>query len=408
MNLYDKASLILTPNAYKASKIYVAKPTDGSGDLTFSRASTAMRRNSAGLWESVANNVPRLHYPVGGGCPAWLLEPAATNKITQSVNLSLWFKTTGSLIVTGGQVSPSITDNAFKVIAAATNDKWAIYSNDVTIVSANTYSVSMFFKAGEYSKAGWRDGYTGKYVTFNVSTKTQLATNGPTVSFTDEGNGYVRAIVNYTATTVTNNNYFFILDNAYVNQNPDVYTFIGDGTSGLFMWNPQHEDGSVATSPIITAGSTVTRLDDEAFKTGASEMIGQTEGTLYIDFIGTKDISATGKFLTQILGSKNIGITTYSNVINILSGAIDASFPFTVGTRYKVAVCYRDSDNSFRIFINGAKTHDLSTYVAGTYNSFGVGCRATYGDISANTTIKDAIFYKTALSDSEAIALTTL
>jgi hypothetical protein len=83
-NAYNNASLLVTPNGYKASKIYSAKPTDGTGDLAFSRASTAMRRNSAGLWEEVANNVPRLQYPVGGGCPSWLFEPQATNSFLNS------------------------------------------------------------------------------------------------------------------------------------------------------------------------------------------------------------------------------------------------------------------------------------------------------------------------------------
>ena len=36
MSLYDDASLIAYPSGYKEDKIYSIKPTDGSGDLTFS------------------------------------------------------------------------------------------------------------------------------------------------------------------------------------------------------------------------------------------------------------------------------------------------------------------------------------------------------------------------------------
>jgi hypothetical protein len=39
MSLYDDASLILYPSGYKAGTAYSLKPTDGSGDLTFTRAS---------------------------------------------------------------------------------------------------------------------------------------------------------------------------------------------------------------------------------------------------------------------------------------------------------------------------------------------------------------------------------
>ena len=71
MSLLDTASLIVTPNGYKASKLYSVKPTDASGDMTVVRATTATRVNSAGLIESVAINVPRLDY-TGGGCPSIL------------------------------------------------------------------------------------------------------------------------------------------------------------------------------------------------------------------------------------------------------------------------------------------------------------------------------------------------
>ena len=38
-------SISLIPSGYKAGKVYSVLPTDGSGDLTFARASTATRIN---------------------------------------------------------------------------------------------------------------------------------------------------------------------------------------------------------------------------------------------------------------------------------------------------------------------------------------------------------------------------
>jgi hypothetical protein len=46
MSLFESASLVVTPNGTKASKLYAIKPTDGSGDLTVVRATTATRVNS--------------------------------------------------------------------------------------------------------------------------------------------------------------------------------------------------------------------------------------------------------------------------------------------------------------------------------------------------------------------------
>ena len=58
MSFYDDASLIMYPSGYKANKIYSLKPTDGSGDLTFTRSNdTATRVNSAGLIEKVRTNL---------------------------------------------------------------------------------------------------------------------------------------------------------------------------------------------------------------------------------------------------------------------------------------------------------------------------------------------------------------
>jgi hypothetical protein len=57
MSLFDSASLCVTPNAYKEDKLYSIKPTDGSGDLVVTRATTATRVNSAGLVEIVPYNL---------------------------------------------------------------------------------------------------------------------------------------------------------------------------------------------------------------------------------------------------------------------------------------------------------------------------------------------------------------
>ena len=83
MSLFESASLVVTPNGTKASKLYAVKPVDGSGDLTVTRATTATRVNSAGLIESVAVNVPRLDY-TNGSCPSILVEPQRTNSILNS------------------------------------------------------------------------------------------------------------------------------------------------------------------------------------------------------------------------------------------------------------------------------------------------------------------------------------
>ena len=50
-DLLNSASLVLIPSGYKEDVVYSAVPTDGSGDLSFTRASNGTRINSAGLVE---------------------------------------------------------------------------------------------------------------------------------------------------------------------------------------------------------------------------------------------------------------------------------------------------------------------------------------------------------------------
>lgn len=56
-NLLSSASLVVTPSSYKESKLYSLIPTNGNGDFTFTRATTATRVNSSGLVELVPYNL---------------------------------------------------------------------------------------------------------------------------------------------------------------------------------------------------------------------------------------------------------------------------------------------------------------------------------------------------------------
>ena len=98
MGLFNKASIVMTPNGVKAGKVYSVKPSDGDGDFTFSRATVANKEASNGLIQETAVNVPRLDYS-DGTCPALLLEPQSTNLITYPISFfnSYWTKSKASI-----------------------------------------------------------------------------------------------------------------------------------------------------------------------------------------------------------------------------------------------------------------------------------------------------------------------
>ena len=57
MSTYDKASLVLIPSGTKEGVVFSQKPTNGDGDFTFTRASSATRVNSDGLIEKETQNL---------------------------------------------------------------------------------------------------------------------------------------------------------------------------------------------------------------------------------------------------------------------------------------------------------------------------------------------------------------
>ena len=157
MSLLDKASLIVTPNSYKESKLYSVVPSSGAGDMDVVRATTATRVNSAGLIEVVPRNLLlnsntfngsgwsmggvtlTANQPdVYGGNNAWLVQFENTisssylfQTIANQLNTaSMWIKpTTGSIgknVMFGIQLSVG-NGNAFLL-----NEGWQKLTNSNT------------------------------------------------------------------------------------------------------------------------------------------------------------------------------------------------------------------------------------------------------------------------------------
>jgi hypothetical protein len=202
MSLFDDASLVLTPNGYKASKLYSIKPTSGLGDMTVVRATTATRVNSAGLIESVAINVPRLDYTLGS-CPSILVEPLRTNLVFPSATLTtqtrtvtavantLSFYGTGTIVLTGAhtatltgtgannRVSLTFTPIAGSLIltvtGTVTNAQLEVGSNASSYIPTTTATVTrnadVISKTGISSLIGQTQGTL--YAEVNLTTQTE-------------------------------------------------------------------------------------------------------------------------------------------------------------------------------------------------------------------------------------------
>jgi hypothetical protein len=149
MALFDDASLVTTPNGYKAGTLYSIKPTSGAGDMTVVRATTATRVNSAGLIESVAINVPRLDY-TDSTCPSLLLEPQRTNLMTYSQQLNQWSILGGITVTENNEISPDGTQNADRAQFTLSTD--LLYRSGTGSAGSNTLTVYAKAKSGSSQK----------------------------------------------------------------------------------------------------------------------------------------------------------------------------------------------------------------------------------------------------------------
>ena len=388
---YDLASLVLVPSGYKAQKVYAQKPLTTDGQLTFSRASTATRVNSAGLIETVSSNVPRLDY-TNSTCPKLLLEPSRTNVIIESQNQSsASYAAVINEIASRVAVANPLTgqNNAYKITTTSGSDPYVGQQVFGLSNGQNTFSLWLWTDSGQSTEAT---------LFFYNASVTEV--NQQSVTLTTTPTRYVFT-VNFTSVGA---HAFVRLDLRQT----------GPATQYLYTYGWQAEVGGYATSFIPTTSSTVTRLADACSKTGISSLIGQTEGVLFVELAalsgandsrqicindGTTSNRVTMAFLdngTQmqfvVQSGGSITMNTTRNVSGLTNGA-------------KIAYAYKLND--FAVYVNG------SLLATDTNGAVPVSMSALNFDAADGTDkffgkVNQALLFKTRLTNAQLAELTTL
>ena len=431
MNLLDTASLVVTPNGYKASKLYSIIPSNGTGDMTFARTGdTATRVNSSGLIETVLANKPRLDY-FDGTCPKLLLEPQRTNLILQSQDISSasWSKSTNPpTIVTNVSVAPDGTTTADSIQSIDTTGfKSVKQTNSVSANSTFTYS---FFVKKETSRTNYGgigislSGGTTKYVfvVFDETNGTQInlsnSTLTPTLKTEIFGNYY-----RFSITTTDNGSNTTITSEIYATLSINGTSYAVGVGSARTIWGMQLEVGAYATSYIPTTTASVTRNADSCVKTGISSLIGQTEGTIFAEEYYDASINNSGGYDDTIVsttdgttnnviaifhyglgGGSSNKILFFIRVSNVTQTAIFSNV-LPTGT-YKMALAYKANDvvaylNGVQVGIDNIATIPTTSVVQ------------LVDPISTNLATKTVktskiALWKTRLTNQELATLTTL
>lgn len=268
MSLLDKASLAVTPNAYKAGKLYSVIPNTTLGDMDVVRATTATRVNNLGIIENVGLNVPRIDY-TNVSCPSILVEPQRTNLLLQSNDLNATSWVTINISKTSGQVSPtSLNNEGWLLNKTATGVDGTVY-NGFTIPALSAYTYSWYIlKDNNESRfpefyLRLNSGQVEQYVQMNTKTGSlavRIASPGCTQSISSSPNNLWWRLTLTNPTPISN-----LGDNRH-GVRPAAGTTLGiyniNATGSVFVYGAQTEQGSYPTSYIPTVASTVTRNAD--------------------------------------------------------------------------------------------------------------------------------------------------
>lgn len=175
----------------------------------------------------------------------------------------------------------------------------------------------------------------------------------------------------------------------------------------------QLEAGSNATSYIPTVTGSVTRNGDNAFKANISDLIGQTEGSIYVEFDRTTEISNRKHLLTLIgdgLTTNSLWLVADNNNNNKATCQIRINsvvyFVTSFGVKEglnKVMVTYTSSE--LTLFLNGFKMKSLTIPSFPSLRQLNL---LQYGNNRQYGRAYLVSLWKTKLSDADAVKLTAL
>ena len=162
-------------------------------------------------------------------------------------------------------LSPIGTATADKLVESATSSAYHYRNQGITkAAAATTYTYSLYVKEAGRNAIGLRldSGGNGAVVTYNISTGATILSPGIYGTFTNAsstitnvGNGWWRISLTATSDTATT---MYVQEYLYsTTAGSSVYT--GDGTSGVYVWGAQLEQGSVVTPYAVTTATNITR-----------------------------------------------------------------------------------------------------------------------------------------------------
>jgi hypothetical protein len=405
-------SLVIPSNAGKVGKVYSAIPNDSTGDLTIVRNTTATYMGSDGLIKTAVANEPRFEFePITGNFKGLLVEPQRTNlvKYSQDFTQNVWDKG-GSTIISTTRTAPDGSSTADELDDTGASSTPGVTIQSIiataTIVTYSIYTKNVSSTTRSFLLRNHTTSTNFDLLTFNYSSTGNLG-NG---WFSENvGNGWFR--LSYTRTSGIS-----IGNNLFIYYGRISAAAVGS-TSKWQVWGGQLEDGINVTSYIPTLDSTVTRNADVVTKTGISSLIGQTEGTIFVDFnITNNDLSSNktifflddNTYYVNTICARIFSTGIFNLIFRSSSTAISfTNMPTLANGNHKLLVKYGNGFVS--IFVDGVLVDTKSWSIAFTnqISQLYIG-KSRVETPYFTDTVKSLSLWKTVLTNTQAIQLTTL
>jgi len=324
MSFYTDASLIMFPSGYKEDKIYSLKPTDGSGDLTFTRASTATRVNAEGL-----------------------IETSPVNLLQQSEDFTTTWNQVDLTIGTNATTAPNGTSTADSFTSAISTANHLVYQLLSGVSGAYTFSVYVKKANSRYvyiKLVGNASQWVAAAFDLNDGTLTKSEATGWTglsASSQSVGNGWYKLIVSGSGATSVN----FNVGIQYTNTGTPTFaayadaSFTGTGTIDYYIWGAQVNIGATVKPYFPTTDRlNVPRIDYTGGNCGS--LLLEKQSTNLVTYSEQFDNAAWSKYLTTISpnnatspdGTQNADMATSDtggDLKNILNVATSTTYTFS-------------------------------------------------------------------------------
>jgi hypothetical protein len=404
--------------------------------ITFTRTTSGTRTNERGLVEVVPANSPRFDHsydPVSGTVRSLglLVEESRSNSLLWSEDFSNWTVTNGS-VQSNVITAPDGNVTADKLVENSSTGNKEVNRGSITFTSGTSLTYSCFVKASERSlfrlaaTSAFFGSGTNAYFDLTSGTVYSITGGVTSASIIPYPNGWYRCIATILPTSSGTGNVFITLILSGVTSN-----YTGDGTSGIYIWGAQLEQGSFPTSYIPTTNSTVTRTPDNVSMVGEnfSSWYNQEQGSfLWIGNVYSREISPVQPFrVNQGANLRGLGIQfdtrSINNSTNFASRTQSSNIPSKIApsgiipsdNKIKIAGGYIESVglSTIRAAFNGLPEDSYSGYTQTdiTYDTMNeleiMGNRGITGTNYQFTGVcEQLVYYPRILSDDQLQNLT--